>query len=445
MRTNNKGYSLVELVMTLGCFSIIMLAIMLMMRTTIATYKDGLLETKKQQEAQIVANQIAEFIVDADAYAGGYSFVKDSVTRSFSLDADGTLYYGVSGAMDPLSDCVKEFSIEGLESAETDGGMGNATVKAKQYDNACRVKVKINYMDREYEAVKDVHFRNAIENPQQYNVALDASAAPSPAPGSGKQVDVLRFDKVNLTKKYDVVAYTVPADSNILSWYDITPMTSVTADLLKPSGNGITIKCKSPLEETANFTKTLGVSDKCTLDCTLRNGGTLQLTFTTDAVDIDVPAGSVFTDFLTNCTNNGYHQDMPVKGIHINEALKAGQTIKVKVTLESSGTEIGSSGEKTLSANTGSDNGKSENQINIYKSYSGVDGSRIDVGLVPNVFSNDFIISTGNDAHSDDAHGIKLNNSDGKQTITFHIDLCGKPFTVQYKYYMAGGTLEHAS
>ena len=112
MRANNKGYSLVELVMTLGCFSIIMLAILLMMRTTIATYKDGLLEAKKQQEAQIVANQVADMIIDATNYGGGaavknaegvvlssnYTFTTDGATKQFVFSSvDKTLKFGTAG------------------------------------------------------------------------------------------------------------------------------------------------------------------------------------------------------------------------------------------------------------------------------------------------------------------------------------------------------------
>ena len=41
----DKGYTLIELILTLAVFSIIMLAIIAMMRTTLASYRNGLFET----------------------------------------------------------------------------------------------------------------------------------------------------------------------------------------------------------------------------------------------------------------------------------------------------------------------------------------------------------------------------------------------------------------
>ena len=42
MKKNNKGYSFVELIITMAIFSIVMLAIILIMRTSLVSYKDGL-------------------------------------------------------------------------------------------------------------------------------------------------------------------------------------------------------------------------------------------------------------------------------------------------------------------------------------------------------------------------------------------------------------------
>ena len=87
MRKNNKGYSLVELLITMAIFSIIMIAIILIMRTSLVSYKDGLFETTMQEEAQIVANQVSDLLVDARY-----------ITSTGSTNSDGDLTYGFKSA-----------------------------------------------------------------------------------------------------------------------------------------------------------------------------------------------------------------------------------------------------------------------------------------------------------------------------------------------------------
>ena len=67
-RLNNKGYSLVELMLTLFIFGIVMVGIALIMRTTTVSYKDGNAEVTMQTEAQIIANQVEELLVDVSMY-----------------------------------------------------------------------------------------------------------------------------------------------------------------------------------------------------------------------------------------------------------------------------------------------------------------------------------------------------------------------------------------
>ncbi|MBR6093784.1 MAG: type II secretion system protein [Lachnospiraceae bacterium] len=438
MKTNNKGYSLVELVMTLGCFSIIMLAIMLMMRTTIATYKDGLLEARKQQEAQIVANQVADLIVDAKAYGGGYNFTTaEGDNKVFVLDATTkTLYFDVPGAISsgfgtPLSDCVTDFEIEGLKSAalEKAGGATDAEIKLREYDNTCRVKISIDYMGREYEAVKDVHFRNEIENPTQYDVSQDDSAAPSPTPSGEKEIVVLRYETIDLTKKYGITS--IVSQTNMAGWYDVDDT------VVSKSSHGITVKCNATINGNLNAPN--NKTSNCKIVGKDADGHETTFWFYTEPFSFDVGTKPVFIDYYESITNNGYHQDMPIKGVHINEMLRAGKSIKYRVEFKSNGVTKKLSDEITLSVNNGGDNGQASSELQF-------DGMRLKLGLVPNAFSNDLIISTGNEAHNQDATGKQYRTNDGKQELIFHIYFPGEtsPRTVTYKYYMAGATLEHA-
>ena len=458
MRSNNKGYSLVELVMTLGCFSVIMLAILLMMRTTIATYKDGLLEAKKQQEAQIVANQVADLIIDAKVYGGGkatkdangvvlssfYNFTtEDGNPKRFIFNStDKTLKFGKTGAEDPLSDCVKEFEIQGIRAANIDKlgagsgipgskGLSADAVKGVEYDNTCRVRIKIEYLGREYEAVKDVHFRNDIENPEQYSVAEDGNlgGGGTLTPSGEKEIAVCRYETIDLTKKYGIKE--IVSKTNMELWYEVDD-----TEVSKAS-HGITVKCKGVLN--GNLDQPSTKASKCKIVGKDFNNKEITFWFYTEPFSFDVGTKPVFMDHYEVTTNGGYHQDMPIKGVNVNEMLKASKKVEYEVEFRSKdGTSV-KSAKKELSKNVGGDNGQSDVTLKV-------GGQDLQIGLVPNAFANDFIISTGNPENK--AYiGQLYNTSDGKQELVFYIYFNGEstPRTVTYKYYLVGNTLEHAA
>ena len=72
MNRKEKGYSLIELVVTIAIFSVIMVVLIVIMRTSMVSYREGLFETQMQEEVQITANQVSEFLIDA------YSFENQS-------------------------------------------------------------------------------------------------------------------------------------------------------------------------------------------------------------------------------------------------------------------------------------------------------------------------------------------------------------------------------
>ena len=63
---NNKGYSLVELLISIAIFSLVMGGIISIMNTTSVFYRGGQQEVRLQEEAQIAINQIEELLIDLD-------------------------------------------------------------------------------------------------------------------------------------------------------------------------------------------------------------------------------------------------------------------------------------------------------------------------------------------------------------------------------------------
>ena len=70
MKKSNKGYTLVELLLSIAVFSIVMVAILTIMSNTLGAYSKANLDVAVQEDAQLVANQLEEIITDAQSIAG---------------------------------------------------------------------------------------------------------------------------------------------------------------------------------------------------------------------------------------------------------------------------------------------------------------------------------------------------------------------------------------
>ena len=496
MKKNNKGYSLVELVLTLAIFSIIMLAIILMMRTTVASYKDGLFETDMQEEAQIVLNQISDYLIDSVAISADSPTSEDSdeldaagnklnkITKTYHIDegsgakdlvfekkvsydaADSKLYSGklfYNGQL--LSDEVRDFGITGIEASNTN------------YDNTARIDIEVEYQDRKYEASKDVFFRNNIvESPVLYDLSGKSTIKTGGGGGENeKDVKILRYGNLDITKKYGIIKLT-GADANAKTWYSYRVGTSSSygLDNLNPSdvsskkakdGSGIILECNDTL------TKSMSISAPTSGDCVVTgakaDGTIITLNLSTDPVSFNTGGADVFVDHYMYSVNNGYHQYVSAKGININNALAAGSTITYDIELS----------KDTLTKTGSPDRTFSKSQLtwtvtnqNISKNSDGKFGTggaqigtdqqpinpgpnvytKIQVGLLADLSSEGMMITTANDALNSN-RANDLHNSTGDQTLKFTVKIKPRtslgegvvqeidPFT--YKYYSTGSGL----
>ena len=62
---NNKGYTLVELLMAIATFSIVMVVVFGIMNNASKSYSKANLDIAVQEDAQLVANQLEELLCDA--------------------------------------------------------------------------------------------------------------------------------------------------------------------------------------------------------------------------------------------------------------------------------------------------------------------------------------------------------------------------------------------
>lgn len=432
----NKGYTLIELLISLAAFSVIMLCIILMMRTSLTTYRNGLFETQKQTEAQIVANQIGDFIIDAKSYSPGtaYAFVNDKgapMTITYDAASKTLSYNG-----DPVSDCVTSFSIEGLEST---AGLTDAEIKTVTYDNAAKVHIQIESNGRTYDAYRDVAFRNNIENPYSYDISkADVSSMGGTDTEYDAEINLRRYEKLDLTKDYGVKE-VLEASSGFSSNYRVDDPSGNKKD-----GHGYVAYCNS-VTNSVQWTP-ISKTSKATLKVKLLDNSEKTFLFYTEAVAPDVPDKLVFEDYYAMTTNEGYHTDLPFKGIDVNSMLKQGGKITYEIAFVSNGTELAKSGTQTMSANNSNENGKGEVRLDF--NYKGQD-MRLYFGLLPNAFTKGFVVSTSNESHDQPERGKSLANDDGKQELVFYIHigdgLDKEDYEVRYKYYLVGNSLKNAS
>lgn len=253
MRLNNKGLSLVELLLTLAIFALVMIGVAMIMRTTSVSYKDGANEVTMQTEAQIVANQIEEIFMDGtEGYCtgtiSGHQFygITSNYASHFIIHkaAEQEIWYQSKaiGATSPGAETSGGWSLmaENVESVQFSGyseDKDNANC-----DNIVTVKVKMNRDGYIYTATKDIYFRNSIEN--KYVTMLNSSSDASSGSGAAfKEVYVERYEVVDLCKEFAI---------DITKPIQITGLKSNTYKLVVPSystGNKDTYKAISGITD----------------------------------------------------------------------------------------------------------------------------------------------------------------------------------------------------
>ena len=113
----NKGFSLVELICTMAIVSVVDTAVSGMLVVTGDSYQRGTNETQLQQEAQLVANQINDLLIDAPSgvnFSGGVlTITRGSGEYKVSYNATNkTLLNTESGTTQVLARNVEGFSVD---------------------------------------------------------------------------------------------------------------------------------------------------------------------------------------------------------------------------------------------------------------------------------------------------------------------------------------------
>ena len=441
--TNNKGYSLVELVITIAIFSIIMVAIIMMMRSTLASYRDGLFETSLQEEAQMVANQVADILIDANSLSGsGGSYIVGTPEGTVTLAQSGKklTYNGHT-----LSDQMKEgsFTISGLTQRTEDD-------KASTFDNAAVVTVSLESNGNSYTASKEVYFRNKIEDiaykdgkkvNTPFDVAGGSTISSGGSSGDEDTCEVLRFQPVDISAKYDIVydAKLSEGANGAKGYFQDIDSTSSANTMITNPISGKTpkhyvLKLASAYESASGFDANFS-GDTYYVEGLNSKGESVKVLLSLDAVALDNGAGIFYLKYNTDeFGSNGYPTAINAKGISINDALDSSNlgSITYTAVVKSNGTQKFKYENKNVLRTT-----------DPYVKGITNKGDSPDTGDLKLVIAGD-PLQAGMEMSTTKANRIDyLEDNSKKNTIDVEFNIAGRKYTVKYFMSYSGGTLEY--
>ena len=439
---NNKGYSLVELVITIAIFSIIMVAIILMMRTTLVSYREGLFETSLQEEAQIVANQVADLLIDASnvtGSAGNYSISTPEGVVSLKQNGKELLVNGVT-----LSDQLKagSFVIDGLDPR-------NAGDKKTAHDNTAIVKLSFEYRGNTYEASKEVYFRNNVED-RVSDVAFspfDISDKTNPNPGGGSGLEtceIKRYEDVDISALYDIVSGGKLSDAcNTTKFFVRTVKTN---EMIKNPAEGVTyeryIVSVDPTRNTQFGDSTLKTSDP---EAYYFEGYTSSGEYKKvilKLLEVNPKQGNPIFEHYgegvnikdTGLNGQGYPTVIQVDGLNVNSMLADHKDISYTITID---------GKKSDSTKVKAESGLVYPGGGNFAAVP-VEGEPVQysIGLMTDPITGGFLLTPNSGQFpSQKSYVNKLNETD----MVVEIDFGDSNIkTLNYQFYVGGNSLENA-
>lgn len=175
---NNKGYTLVELLVTLAVFAIIMAEIGSMMMNSSKLYRNGTYEVELQTEAQQIVQQMEELLVDVTCSVSvdyQVSLSSDFITISnnshgLAGDGDSTVYY-ITVDKDPdlgygtmyfskTSSVPGETPVSNIPMAEY---VQSISLNMESYtSDVVTLNVSMNNGRYGYQASQDIYLRNGV-------------------------------------------------------------------------------------------------------------------------------------------------------------------------------------------------------------------------------------------------------------------------------------------
>lgn len=311
-----KGFTLVELLLSIAVLSIVMLVIVAIMRNATVNYKNGNFDVSAQADAQILLSQMEEFLIDANTKVlANPQLDYDEYIIDKDLDSEKVIKWDkqtkqvlykdkTNTSYSLMADHVEEFYIDGLQSSSK--------------DNACVVSVNLSYSDdsvnREYSSSQKVYFRNNVEDNSSFvlDLSSDSEEEDDEDPENSRIID--RYEVVNLKNEFGIVQVTsINSNYAILksSNYSSSTDSISKAEYDSSSSTFYIISTAAGTNDNLlqSFTGTVVGKDS--------DGNVISVNLSTPAWKVDT--GANVLELPRNSFNNGetYYMYIPMEGFDI--------------------------------------------------------------------------------------------------------------------------------
>ena len=338
MRIKNKGYTLVELLLSIAVFAIVMVGIASIMSSTLKAYSNANIDIAVQEDCQMAANQLEELLCDAKSISPydasvGWQFQENDGTNNI-ISYDGSkVQLTKGGSTYTIADHVSSFDLDNWNASS------DVTGSAEKAYNQIVINMTMNNNDNTYSLKRDVYFRNDVENKSFHginNLMSEAGSTGSTSSDDAKTLIVKRYQEYNLTADYQI---TVPVkllkkNSSTGGWDVVTD-----PDGSQRNDNFFVLKkdTNAPAD-SYEFVYYLTTGASVDTNFGLSTNGEYRIEGTGVKIDLKVDAVEILDDGVViqhhksdTVNSEGFTSPVNVKGININDALNSGEfTMKAR-------------------------------------------------------------------------------------------------------------------
>ena len=329
MKKSNKGYTLVELLVTISIFAIVMVGIISIMRTTSVSFRNENLEINVQQDAQILTAQVEDLLLDCTSISrtanntsvlsykivdkDGTHYLKyDKIAKELSLSDDNTNYSLLSANVD-------SFNITGLKADDS------------KDDNSCTVSATVSQAtngsssapEYKYSCSESVYFRNNVDGNTKFELDLsNVAGGSSGGGGNTRTYNLGRYEVLNLKAEFGIVNVVSAIATGNNGFEFLDPSKEVNGGL--PNAASCVVSTSGPTywvrpTNTANLSPLNSYS--MTLVGTTADNVTLTVSLTIKKVSINKGSGYLYKN-TANVNDPGYFSYINVEGLCLPHYLK---------------------------------------------------------------------------------------------------------------------------
>lgn len=435
---NFKGYSLIELLISVALFGIVMISITSILASSSNAYKNETFEIKMQEDSSLVLAQLDELLIEATSFSipsgNNYTIVNNGTTYNINYDGNNLSING-----EVISDCVSDFSI---------GGWSTTTTSAN-CDNSVLVKLDLKKDDYTYKSEKQIYLRNNLENPKVHVLTSVTGTTTTTTTTSEPVLEVKRYAVINLKELYNKDSWSFGGSSGLYAYFtfcDASGNDSTTATNYIKLKDTVNTSYSSEVKKTDNIKISSG-------------------SFTVDLIvkPVQFKCGTGVIILPYKKTNNGAHDAYEVDGLDLYWCVKrASSTNKPKVKavfyVDNNGDKKFTSGENgSLQSKMGgnpSDYNEQEKELKNFTlnsdgsiSYNGdnmqFNNQFATIKVMGDYFAGGFVLNYPEVQPGDNGKSSQF--TDGKVRLSLRFDIPGATdyYYVDYNVFCAGNNMQN--